>query len=74
MAQPTNEREIGKNSRNPNFLTVVIISAAALILIFIGAYFLVGDNGRNLVPPRHQDPQPTSQLSYPRSSTQYTSL
>jgi hypothetical protein len=69
MAELSNNGEPGKEPKNPNFLAVVIISAAVLILIFLGAYFVVGAGGRRILPPKHRDPQPTSCLSYPNSSS-----
>jgi hypothetical protein len=65
MTQPTARRELSKDSKNPNFLLIVLMSAAALILIFLCAYFLVGDKGRKLLPGLHHDPQPTSYLGQP---------
>jgi len=55
-----NHSDLGKHSKNPNFLLIVMLAAAALILIFVCAYFLVGDKGQKLLPGLHHDPQPTS--------------
>jgi hypothetical protein len=54
-----------KQGKEPSFALVVLLSAAALILIFLGAYFLVGDKGKSLLPRKHSDPQPTSFLNIP---------
>ena len=69
MTQPTANRELGKDSKNPNFLLVVMMSAAALIFIFICAYFLVGAKGKKLLPRLHPDPQPTSYLMQPAGNS-----
>lgn len=47
---------------------VVMMSAAALILIFLCAYFLIGGRGRKLLAPLHHDAHPTSYLAQPATS------
>ena len=49
-----------KRAKNPNFLLIVILSAVALIGLFIVAYLVVGDKGKRMLPGLHRDPQPTS--------------
>jgi hypothetical protein len=65
MADVGNEREIGKDSRHPHFIWVVLLSAAALILIFIGALVLVGSKGKKWLAPPNPDRHPTSWLTQP---------
>jgi len=65
MNRLTTHSDFGKDSKKPNFLLIVMLSAAALILIFVCAYFLVGERGKKLLPGLHHDPQPTSCLLSP---------
>ena len=60
MTPPKASDDGSKYSGKPNFLLVVVLSGVVLILIFICAYFLVGDKGRKLLPGLHHDPQPHS--------------
>jgi hypothetical protein len=55
--------------KHPNFLLVVILSGVTLLLLFLVAYFLLGDKGRKLLPGLHHDPQPTSYFLLPASDT-----
>jgi hypothetical protein len=57
MTQPVST---ANDRKNPNFLLVVILSGITLLLLFLVAYFLLGDKGRKLLPGLHHDPQPTS--------------
>jgi hypothetical protein len=59
--------ETREDAKNPNFLVVVIISAVALLVIFLGAYLLLSDKGRKLLPGLHHDPHPTSYVLPPVS-------
>ncbi|HTZ58721.1 MAG TPA: hypothetical protein VMB49_11510 [Acidobacteriaceae bacterium] len=52
-----------KRREEPSFVMVVVLSAAALILIFIGACVLLGEEGVGLLPGLHHDSQPTSWLA-----------
>jgi hypothetical protein len=38
-----------------------------LLFIFLGAYLLLSDKGRKLLPGLHHDPQPTSYVLPPAS-------
>jgi hypothetical protein len=51
-----------EHGKNPNFLLVVVLSAVALIGLFIVIWILVGDKGKKLLPGLHHDPQPTSSI------------
>jgi hypothetical protein len=62
MGQTQKIVETLKHGRNPNFLLVVVLSGIALIGLFIGAWLLVGDRGKKLLPGVHHDPQPTSSV------------
>jgi hypothetical protein len=68
MTRLTTHSNLEKNSKRANFLLVVMLSAAALVLIFVFAYFLVGDKGKKLLPGLHHDPQPTSCLLSPSNA------
>ena len=57
MTQPAPTAD---DRKHPNFLLVVILSGVTLLLLFLVAYFLLGDKGRKLLPGLHHDPQPTS--------------
>jgi hypothetical protein len=48
----------------PNFLLVVLLSGAALIVIFLLAYLFVNFDGKHLTF-RHHPAHPTSQLVLP---------
>jgi hypothetical protein len=74
MADTGNERELGKDSRHPHFIWVVLLSAAALILIFIGSYIVIAGKGRRLIPPKQRDTHSTSCLTQPEASEQYAAL
>lgn len=74
MADTGNERELGKDSRHPNFIWVVLLSVAALILIFVGSYLVIAGKGRKLIPPKERDTDPTSCLTQPDASKQYAAL
>ena len=65
MSQQTDRHESGEETERPSFFRVVLLSAAALILIFLLAYFLVGDRGKKIVPPIERDSHPTSSLRMP---------
>jgi hypothetical protein len=65
MADLVSRARMRKQGKEPSFALVVFLSAVALLLIFLGAYFLVGDKGRSLLPRKHSDPQPTSFLTIP---------
>ena len=66
MTQPTRTAD---ERKHPNFLLVVILSGVTLLLLFLVAYFLLGDRGRKLLPGLHHDPQPTSYFLPPASDT-----
>lgn len=56
-----------EDTKKPNFLLIVIISVVVLLVIFLGAYLLLGDKGRKLLPGLHHDQQPTSYVLPPAS-------
>jgi hypothetical protein len=71
MTDAGKERELGRDSRHPNFILVVLLSAVALILIFIGSYILIAGKGKKIIPPKQRDTHPTSCLTLPDASRQY---
>ncbi len=46
--------------KKPNFLLILILSGATLIILFLAAYVLFSDAGKRLIPGIHPDPHPTS--------------
>jgi tellurite resistance protein TehA-like permease len=48
----------------PNFLLVVLLSGATLVVLFVIAYFVLHWEGTRLVP-KHHSKNPTSQLVLP---------
>jgi hypothetical protein len=56
-----------EDTKKPNFLLIVIMSVVVLLVIFLGAYLLLSDKGRKLLPGLHHDPQPTSYVLPPAS-------
>jgi hypothetical protein len=60
MMQSTSTADNRKDPKNPNFLVVVIFSGVTLLILILGAYLLLSDKGRKLLPGLHHDPQPTS--------------
>jgi hypothetical protein len=48
----------------PNFLLVVLLSGATLVVLFVIAYFVLHWSGSRLVP-KHHSKEPTSQLVLP---------
>ncbi len=60
MRQPCESTGSRDHAKKPNFLLIVVLSGVALIGLFLVAYLLVGDKGRQLLPGLHHDPQPTS--------------
>ena len=54
--------------KQPNFLLVVLLSGAVLVVLFILAYLFVDFNGHHLTF-RHHQAHPTSQLVLPSSPT-----
>jgi hypothetical protein len=72
MTQPTSSADYRKDRKNPNFFVVVIFSAMTLLILILGAYFLLSDKGRKLLPGLHHDPQPTSYFLAPPSNVTKT--
>jgi hypothetical protein len=59
--------EIEQHAPNkPNFLLVVLLSGAVLVLLFILAYFFIDFDGNHLTF-RHHVAHPTSQLLLPNT-------
>jgi hypothetical protein len=48
----------------PNFLLVVLLFAATIIIVFLVAYFVLDWRGAHLVP-KHHDKHPSSRLVLP---------
>jgi hypothetical protein len=55
--QITEQLEHGKN---PNFLLIVVVTGVVLVGLFVAAYLLLSDKGRQLLPGLHHDPHPTA--------------
>lgn len=49
-----------EHGKNPNFLLIVVLTGIVLIGLFVAAYLLLGDKGKQLLPGLHHDPHPTS--------------
>jgi len=46
--------------KKPNFLLILILSGATLIVLFLAAYVLFSDEGKKLIPGLHPNQHPTS--------------
>jgi len=62
MSDKVNTEIFEVSPKKPNFLLILILAGATLIVLFIGAYLLLSDTGRKLMPGLHPDPHPTSHL------------
>jgi hypothetical protein len=60
MEKPISTADYRKYPKGPNFLLVVILSMVAILIFFVGAYLLLSDEGRKLLPGLHHNPHPTS--------------
>jgi hypothetical protein len=54
-----------EHRKNPNFFAVVVMSAIALLVTFVGALLIVWLSGRHIVPQAHRAPQPAAYLTAP---------
>jgi hypothetical protein len=66
MSEPSSTKDYRVYPKGPNFLLIVALAGVILLLLFIGAYFLVGRHGARLLPRAHRrDAEPTSYLVQP---------
>jgi hypothetical protein len=61
MIEPTSTADYRKYPKGPNFLLIVILFVVALFALLFGAWLLLSDTGKKLIPGRH-DPHPTSEV------------
>jgi heme/copper-type cytochrome/quinol oxidase subunit 2 len=61
----TRERYTRRDFRRPSFITVVIMSAIALIVFFVVAWLVVRGSGAHMLAPTHPDTHPHSVLRLP---------
>ncbi|WP_263384013.1 hypothetical protein [Granulicella arctica] len=59
MTEPTSTADYRKYPKGPNFLLIVILFAATILVFCVGAFFFLSDTGRKLLPRLHQS-HPTS--------------
>ena len=59
---PPSPAELRKDRKKPNFPLIVFLSAVALIVIFICAYFVLRGEGKKMLP-KIPDKHPTSQTT-----------
>jgi hypothetical protein len=70
MSEPRTTKDYRVYPKGPNFLLIVALAGVVLILLFIGAYFLVGGHGAKMLPHAHRrDAEPTSQVVMPLRAT-----
>jgi hypothetical protein len=61
----TNETYAKHEGGKPNFLLAVAMAAAAFVVFFIVAWFVLHHSGRHLLPNRHPDHEPHAYLQLP---------
>jgi len=61
----TNETYAKHEGGKPNFLLAVAMAAAAFVVFFIVAWFVLHHDGRHLLPNRHPDHEPHACLQWP---------
>ena len=66
MNEPVSTADYRKYPKGPNFLLIVVLFAVTIVVILLGAWFLIGDKGKKLLPGRHTD-HPTSYVLPPSS-------
>jgi hypothetical protein len=54
-----------EHRKNPNFFAVVVMSAIALLVMFVGALLIVWFSGRHILPQAHRAAQPAAYLTGP---------
>jgi hypothetical protein len=69
MEKPISTADYRKYPKGPNFLLVVILSVITILVFLVGAYLLLSEDGRKLLPGLHHNPHPTSYTRPPASST-----
>lgn len=53
------------HAKDPNFFAVVVMSAIALLVIFVIGWLFIMNSGKKVLPNTHPNPEPTSYLSVP---------
>jgi hypothetical protein len=61
MNSPDPTADYRKYPKGPNFLLIVILFSAAIIVILVLAVFVVGNRGKTLIP-RRPNPTPNSMV------------
>jgi len=62
MSDKVNTEIFEVSPKKPNFLLILVLAGVTLIVLFIGAYLLLSDTGKRLLPGLHPDAHPTSYL------------
>lgn len=65
MKPPGSDQVFDTLPRKPNFLLVVVLAGAALLILFLSAFLLLSDTGKKLLPNIHRKQHPTSYLGLP---------
>jgi len=66
MSEPNSTKDYRVYPKGPNFPLIVALAGVILLLLFIGAYFLVSGHGAKMLPRAHRrDAEPTSYLLLP---------
>jgi hypothetical protein len=67
MKEPISDEVFNTLPKKPNFLLVVVLAGATMLILFVAAFLLLSDTGKKLLPGLHPDPHPTSYLVMPAS-------
>jgi hypothetical protein len=59
MNEPTSTADYRKYPKGPNFGLIVILFGVTIIVMLFGAWLLLSDTGKKLIPGRH-NPHPNS--------------
>jgi hypothetical protein len=62
MSDKINTEIFEVSPKKPNFLLILILAGATLLILFVAAYLLLSDTGKKLLPGLHPDAHPTSYL------------
>jgi len=62
MSDKVNTEIFEVSPKKPNFLLILVLAGVTLIVLFVGAYLLLSDSGKKLLPGLHPDAHPTSYL------------